>query len=973
MKKITALLLVLLLTLGLMTGALASSGEASAEASASVVSLSVGDWKFDRTASEDGYTVTITQFSGDPDENGYVIVPKILGGGTVTAIGMTAFRNTQIQAILLPDSVETVAAWAFYDCTSLAWVTCPNGKLAVDEAAFQNSPAEVLTGGWTATVSLEPAEAESGFALLVLGDYYDPNGGEISVRESEAILRDDAAGRVYIGGTSVTVESYDGSAVNPEADAPAEFSVAAALAEEYGLKAEEIDMTFRALTAAEAEELNAAVAAGSFAAYASRLTFAEGFYLNGSPVSVDAALVCYDAATGAVIAEYTDSAEATANPALDALGVKASESPYTYVSFRDTDGDGDIDVLFYADRTLSSSGTTLTLSGTLAQPGLSGETSSEMLAGKVGRPVLDGSYLSFENAVLEVGAGEGVALDAAELETADDSVLGQINAERSLLWADRGGVLEVDYLYGVSTSQGNWTKIRDENNSYAGQPMEVIMQWGMGAALYASQGGILMVGDPDGERSYVSTCGDGANGVLATGILDENQPSQIYVYNTDFELSGWNNHVVDTIYGGYVYLEDVTGVTGAPGSYIMNNGSTLANDFGDGTVEVRDYSGEAWGDSSAGIYVIGSGSVEAENSAFISHLNAAVMARGGSAIFTDTDLTGMVCYSGTGTYADFDGGTWTLHRDYAGDGYVYGQAAAEMANLWIDVTGGTTLLSYVMSGIGNTWADLYAEYAEEIDAWGGKEAFYEAVNDIADRYGYGDAEQSGASPLEGETYYASDEAPLRGSMLDNTFYAIMRNGFQYTPAEDGYFSLEALADWSDVPYLGASDKSPFMVSLINATGTLNVSHVSFVYDASIGEDYRYFSTGKGTVNLTDCEGASGLITEGNLTFSATDFEGSFAAGSRGLWDGPVEYTDANGERTKRNGNYDNTESAGATASFTDGSVWTVTRDSYLAGLTLAEDAAVVGADGASVTLLVDGVETELRPGTYTGEIAVLLN
>ena len=145
------------------------------------------------------------------------------------------------------------------------------------------------------------------------------------------------------------------------------------------------------------------------------------------------------------------------------------------------------------------------------------------------------------------------------------------------------------------------------------------------------------VGDPEGERSDVYTCGDGANGVLATGVLDADRPSQIYVYNTDFTLEGWNNHVVDTIYGGYVYLEDVTGVTGKPGSYIMNNGSTLANDFGDGTVEVRDFTGEAWGDSSAGCYLIGSGSLVAVDSSLTSHLNAAVKDLGGAVICENTD------------------------------------------------------------------------------------------------------------------------------------------------------------------------------------------------------------------------------------------------------------------------------------------------------------------------------------------------
>jgi len=956
-----ALIFCLLLSFGSVTlasGEMGASGEASGEAA---LSLSAGEWKFSRTEADGEYLVTVTQFSGDPDENGVVMVPKILGGGIVTAIGMTAFRHTGIRAVLLPDSIKTVEPWAFYDCTNLTYVT-GSETMAVDEAAFQNSPAQVITRGSEWNVTIAPAEAADGFDLLVLGNYILPDGmAAPTLSENYAILRADAKATLSASGNTWIAADYDGSAVDLSADEPEELIIAQSLAD-FDLTVEEIDMTFRALTAEEAEEMNTAVRAGSFAGYASRLNFEEGFYLNGGKVSVDAELVAYDAAGGHVIADYTgnkDLAALYANPVLDALGVKNKNNPYNYVAFRDTDKDGDIDRLFYANTSLPSSGSTVSLTGELAYAGISGAASSEMHEGKVGRPLLDAAFLSFENAAVEAGEGQTVSLASAEISTADGSVLGQINQERSLLWADKGGEINVGVLNGHSTSEGNWTKIRDELNSYAGQPMEVIMQWGMGAAIYASQGGIVSVGDPAGARSYVHAAGDGANGVLATGILDETQPSQIYIYNTDFVLEGWNNHVADTIYGGYVYLEDVTGVTGKAGSYIMNNGSTLANDFGDGTVEVVNFDGEAWGDSSAGIYVIGSGSVAARDSSLTSHLNAAVKALGGGADFVNTDLTGMTCYSGSGSAAEFDGGTWTVIRDYEGDGYVYGKAAAEIAQLWYDITGSTTLLSYVMSGIGNTYADLYTEYAAAIDAWGGKDAFYAAVNDIADRYGYGEA------------YHAGDDVLLRNSMFDNTYYAIMRNGFQYSPV-DGAYRLDALADFSDVPYLGASNLKSIPVAVFEATGTVNVKNVTFAYDDSVGEDYRHFSVGKGTVNLTDSKGAAGIVSAGTVNFIGTDFEGSFAAGNKGLWDGPIGYIDGAGEYTYRNGNYSGAEAAGAVASFTDGSIWTVTHDSYLAGLTIGEDAAVIAPAGKSLTMTVDGTETNIAPGSYSGEIVITL-
>ena len=262
-----------------------------------------------------------------------------------------------------------------------------------------------------------------------------------------------------------------------------------------------------------------------------------------------------------------------------------------------------------------------------------------------------------------------------------------------------------------------------------------------------------------------------------------------------------------------------------------------------------------------------------------------------------------------------------------------------------------------MSGVGSTYADLYAEYADEIDAWGGKAAFFAAVNDIADRYGYGEA------------YYAADDVLLRNSMFDNTYYAIMRNGFQYQPV-DGKYSLDALVDFSDVPYLGASNLSSIPVAFFDASGSVDVKNVTFIYDDSIGEDYRFFSVGKGTVNLADCEGASGIITAGTVNFSGTDFTGSFAAGNDGLWDGEIGYIDGTGAYTFRNGNYTGADAAGAAASFTDGSVWTVTHDSYLSALTIGDDAAVKAADGHTLSMTVNGVQTPIAPGTYEGEIVV---
>ena len=61
---------------------------------------------------------------------------------------------------------------------------------------------------------------------------------------------------------------------------------------------------------------------------------------------------------------------------------------------------------------------------------------------------------------------------------------------------------------------------------------------------------------------------------------------------------------------------------------------------------------------------------------------------------------------------------------------------------------------------------------------------------------------------------------------------------------------------------------------------------------------------------------------------------------------------------------------GLSLALENGSVWTVTEDSYLTELTIDAGSSIVGADGASVTMTVDGVATPIAAGTYAGEIVI---
>jgi hypothetical protein len=52
------------------------------------------------------------------------------------------------------------------------------------------------------------------------------------------------------------------------------------------------------------------------------------------------------------------------------------------------------------------------------------------------------------------------------------------------------------------------------------------------------------------------------------------------------------------------------------------------------------------------------------------------------------------------------------------------------------------------------------------------------------------------------------------------------------------------------------------------------------------------------------------------------------------------------------------------------SAWTVTGDSYITSLELAEGAKLQAPAGKAVVLTVNGVDTPVAPGTYKGQIKV---
>jgi len=61
---------------------------------------------------------------------------------------------------------------------------------------------------------------------------------------------------------------------------------------------------------------------------------------------------------------------------------------------------------------------------------------------------------------------------------------------------------------------------------------------------------------------------------------------------------------------------------------------------------------------------------------------------------------------------------------------------------------------------------------------------------------------------------------------------------------------------------------------------------------------------------------------------------------------------------------------GATVSLQSGSRWTVTKTSYLTGLTIGGDSSITAPAGSTVTMTVDGVNKAVVPGSYQGRIVL---
>lgn len=83
---------------------------------------------------ENSKTLTITQYKGTATE---IQIPTEYEGKTVTAIGEGAFRKTEVSAVTIPDTIESIGIRAFSNCQKLTSITIADSVKVIDNNAFE--------------------------------------------------------------------------------------------------------------------------------------------------------------------------------------------------------------------------------------------------------------------------------------------------------------------------------------------------------------------------------------------------------------------------------------------------------------------------------------------------------------------------------------------------------------------------------------------------------------------------------------------------------------------------------------------------------------------------------------------------------------------------------------------------------------------------------------------------------------------
>lgn len=85
--------------------------------------------------SEEDKTVEVTGI-GSHEANCTLTIPGTVKGYTVISIREQAFEDSDIGAVIIPNTMKSISSHAFYDCWKLTSVTIPNSVTSIDGQAF---------------------------------------------------------------------------------------------------------------------------------------------------------------------------------------------------------------------------------------------------------------------------------------------------------------------------------------------------------------------------------------------------------------------------------------------------------------------------------------------------------------------------------------------------------------------------------------------------------------------------------------------------------------------------------------------------------------------------------------------------------------------------------------------------------------------------------------------------------------------
>lgn len=126
---------------------------------------------FDYEMDDEGEGIVITGYHGNYTS---FEIPDSFGGKAVTAIGESAFKESEIEEIALPTGVRRIDESAFYHCEELSFVGFPEGLESIGNVAFGNCPKLAAADLPDSLISL----GSLAFAESALSTVYIPAGLE---------------------------------------------------------------------------------------------------------------------------------------------------------------------------------------------------------------------------------------------------------------------------------------------------------------------------------------------------------------------------------------------------------------------------------------------------------------------------------------------------------------------------------------------------------------------------------------------------------------------------------------------------------------------------------------------------------------------------------------------------------------------------------------------------------------------------